>query len=126
MAANIKGRGAVSEDSIQMSPYLRLALKLAYRTTTNRHRVGAVIVKGGKILGMAHNMGTKHAEERALCAPWRSEVVGATAYVARPLYNKRMQVGLARPCEKCLQALRDAGITKIVYTVQGSWDWERI
>lgn len=108
-----------------MGKFGHLALKKAYQNTTMRHRVGCVISKGGRILSVEHNLGTHHAEERATNKIWRSELIGATAYVARPLYDKKIGVGLARPCFKCEKLLRSLGIKKIVYSVNGGWNWER-
>lgn len=39
---------------------------------------------------------------------------GATIYVAR--VNKRGQTRLSRPCDRCYQAIVDAGVGRIVYT----------
>ena len=108
-----------------MGKYLRLALKEAYKVKTNRHRIGCVVVKGGKILGVGHNLFTKHAEERATNGIWHSELVGATVYVARPMYHKDMTIGLAKPCKNCERLLRDLGIKKVVYSNNGGWDFER-
>ncbi len=108
-----------------MSKFGKIALKKALEYTLARHRVGCVVVKGGKIISVEHNLYTKHAEERATNKVWRSELVGATVYVARPLYNDKVLIGLAKPCADCEKLLRELGIKKVVYSTHGGWDFER-
>jgi diaminohydroxyphosphoribosylaminopyrimidine deaminase/5-amino-6-(5-phosphoribosylamino)uracil reductase len=95
--------------------YLRLALRLArrgYGTTSPNPMVGAVLVKGGKIIGRGwhHRAGEPHAEINALRnARGRGHhVKGATLYVT------------LEPCcthgrtPPCTEALRAAGIKRVV------------
>ena len=66
------------------SDYMRLALRLArrgYGTTSPNPMVGAVLVKGGKIIGRGwhHRAGEPHAEIEALGdAPMRVEPPAST------------------------------------------------
>jgi deoxycytidylate deaminase len=76
-------------------------------------------------LSVEHNLYTRHAEERATHKVWRSELVGATVYVARPMYTKNVPIGLAKPCVNCEKLLRGLGIKKVVYSTMGGWDYER-
>ncbi len=108
-----------------MGKFGKIALKKAMEYTLGRHRVGCVVVKGGKILSVEHNLYTKHAEERATNKVWRSEMVGATVYVARPLYTEEVPIGLAKPCEDCEKLLRQLGVKKVVYSTQNGWNYER-
>jgi deoxycytidylate deaminase len=108
-----------------MGKYGKIALKKALENDVQRHRVGCAVVKGGKILSVEHNLYTKHAEERATNKVWRSELVGATVYVARPMYNEEVPIGLAKPCSDCEKLLRSLGIKKVVYSNNGGWDFER-
>jgi diaminohydroxyphosphoribosylaminopyrimidine deaminase/5-amino-6-(5-phosphoribosylamino)uracil reductase len=96
-------------------PYLRLALRLArrgYGTTSPNPMVGAVLVKGGKIIGRGwhHRSGEPHAEiealrdvqERGLAAD------GATLYVTLEPCCTR---GRTPPCTDAILA---AGIKRVV------------
>jgi pyrimidine deaminase RibD-like protein len=117
-----------------MPKFYRLALKMAYMCSTNRHRVGCIVARGGKIISMSHNHKIRHAEERACSVPWASELEGATVYVVRPLYDAQMgywapakiNLGCARPCPKCMEILKANKIKKVVYSIEGGWAWERI
>lgn len=57
-----------------------------------------------------------HAEESALKYCNRTE--GAVAYVAR--INTKGEPRQSRPCPRCMQALKDAGIKRVIYTINGS------
>lgn len=89
---------------------------------------GAVIVKGGRVLSVGLNKFrnhptiipneyiktscSTHAEIDALRKV--SDVRGAVMYIAR--VNKSGQHRLSRPCNYCYEAIREAGISKIVFT----------
>lgn len=102
------------------------ALKLALAVcehSEERYKLGAVIFKrkpisfgynktnrnwpGGTTYG--HWSGSLHAEIHALIAA-RSTVKGASIFVARK--HER----LAKPCNACMAALKEAGIDKVYYT----------
>ncbi|WP_414167549.1 hypothetical protein ACMATS_08730 [Streptoverticillium reticulum] len=102
--------------------HVTIALKEATRSQC-RFRVGAVLVKGGRILGRSCNRrrnsartdfrhATFHAEEmlmRSIDAPRRSEV-----YVAR--LSSTGAPMLARPCPRCQHLLVSCGVTLAHYT----------
>ena len=96
-------------------PYMRLALRLArrgYGTTSPNPMVGAVLVKGGKIIGRGwhHRAGEPHAEIEALRdAQERGHTVkGATLYVTLEPCCTR---GRTPPCTDAIVA---AGIKRVV------------
>jgi deoxycytidylate deaminase len=87
---------------------------------------GAVIVKGGRV--MSHGVNTfrnapnaslppgsvtEHAEEAALRI-LNGNARGAKIYIARVM--KSGQTGLSRPCNRCYEAIVNAGIKEIIYT----------
>ena len=95
--------------------FMRLALRLArrgYGRTSPNPMVGAVVVKGGKILGRGwhHRAGEPHAEIEALrdAAKNRRETKGATLYVTlEPCCTH----GRTPPCTDAIIA---AGIRRVV------------
>ena len=97
------------------APYMRLALRLArrgYGTTSPNPMVGAVLVKGGRIIGRGwhHRVGEPHAEIEALRdAQTRGhKVKGATLYVTlEPCCTH----GRTPPCTDAIVA---AGIKRVV------------
>lgn len=105
-----------------MPPYLKLALKQAALSQC-RYRVGAVLVKGNRVLahtsnryrnapGIDYAHATFHAEE-ALLRRTRAPH-GAIIYVAR--INRAGAPALARPCTRCQEALASHGVTLARYT----------
>jgi len=99
------------------------------KTSQERHKHACIIVKGGAIQGYGVNTRRNipgiidnidalgdHAEARALKNSTKTE--GAVAFIAR--VNKNDQERMSRPCPKCIKALKEAGIKKIVYTIDGS------
>lgn len=102
--------------------FLSVATKLAF-TSDNRFRVGAIVVKSGRVLGGSSNITRKspstppnrfstHAEVAAIKVA--SETHGSTLYVSR--VNSINLNALARPCSWCIQKIMESGIDKVVYT----------
>jgi tRNA(Arg) A34 adenosine deaminase TadA len=108
------------------SSFLVATTKIA-STSPNRFRMGAMIVKSGRVLGGAVNI-TKaspstppnrfstHAEINAMRVA--SDTQDATMYVAR--VDKFENTVLARPCAWCIQKILEAGIYKVVFTTNDS------
>lgn len=99
-----------------MKSWYNLAYKTALKSNHEKHRMGAVIVQGGRVIshspnGHSRRWGlekfSRHAEARALS---RLECLeGATIIVAR------VNNGCSKPCDRCQERIRKAGISKIVY-----------
>lgn len=105
-----------------MSRWVKLALKLTQYSKRHQHKMAAVIVRGGSVISSATNShaiehGTwsysKHAEARAIHP--HQDMSGGTIVIARE--GNRM----SKPCPKCMELIRKAGISKIVYS---NWDGE--
>src|ERR1035438_2697018 len=95
--------------------YMRLALRLArrgYGVTSPNPMVGAVLVKGGKIIGRGwhHRAGEPHAEIEALrqAQARGHKIKGATLYVTLEPCSTH---GRTPPCT---EAIRAAGIKRVV------------
>ena len=103
--------------------------------------MGAVIMKGGRVLGAGcnsvHNFSrynphpykdSIHAEVRAAINAIKSgpssRLYGSTIYVGRVCSSGASR--LARPCVSCLRFLKNLGISKIVYTTNEGINHERI
>ncbi|MFE4583459.1 cytidine/deoxycytidylate deaminase family protein [Streptomyces chartreusis] len=101
---------------------IKLAIKQAARSQC-RHRVGAVLTAGSRVLVASPNLhrnsptidyrhATFHAEEatlRRIRNPRRTVI-----YVAR--LSARGLPTLAKPCDRCEEALRLAGVSRAYYT----------
>lgn len=103
--------------------FLGAAARIA-ATSTYRFRMAAMLVKSGRVLGADTNMYkvsrhtppnrfSTHAEVRVIKNTKNTD--GATLYVARLLNDNT--VSMAKPCAWCMATMLDAGINKIVYTI---------
>lgn len=105
----------------------RIAAREALKSSFKQHRLGAVIVKGSRILATGFNKRgynsvshrpTMHAEASAILKLLKQrrlhDLVGSELYVTR--YTRGGMVGMARPCTDCMHLINSVGITKIHYT----------
>lgn len=111
--------------------FLNLAMRAAESSDCHQ-RHGAIVVRSGSVLSIGTNKwrndistaGILHDEGRSKDISIHAEVDalsrvnnprGATIYVAR--VNRTGKPRLSKPCPDCAKALREAGISKVVYTV---------
>lgn len=105
----------------------RHASKQASRATGVKHKLGAVIVKGGRVLSTGYNeirysrfIGhtTVHAEESAivklLSRRALEQLQNSDIYVSRVCPSGL--AGLAMPCTRCMDLIRSVGIKRVHYT----------
>lgn len=92
-----------------------------------KQRHGAVLVRSGRVISVGWNVlkndpnniseqhmdyCSVHAEAMAIARA--SRPAGATIYIAR---NKSGQERFSKPCSGCERAILEAGISRVVYTV---------
>jgi dCMP deaminase len=121
--------------------YLNLALAVSTRSTCLKKHYGCVIVKNGEIISTGYNNPPRgephcwtctktcsgkdeatylscpsiHAEQNALLAASRQEMLGADLYLAG--YDVKSGEPIeceAWPCEICLRLIKNAGIYRII------------
>jgi deoxycytidylate deaminase len=103
--------------------FVSAASKIAL-TSDNRFRVGAIVVKSGRVMGGSPNITrssprtppnrfSTHAEIAAI--NFSSHCDKATIYIAR--LNNSNQYSISKPCAWCIQKIIESGITKVVYTL---------
>lgn len=109
---------------------------LAAGGITVTHHHAAIIIKGGRTLGVGVNRMTNHpdhvpdvkrqasihAEVAAVRACGNSDLRGATIYVAR--VNRRGEQAMSKPCQNCQDFLVERGIKKIFYTIESSIEFD--
>jgi dCMP deaminase len=108
--------------------YLSIARYLA-KKSQSRQKHGAIVVRGGSVLGMGYNKDrnhpsrvspehikthcSRHAELEAIRdAKWN--VKGAVLYVAR--VNSRDEDRNSKPCMLCEKIIIETEIKKVIYT----------
>ena len=104
----------------------RIAEKQARKSTFEKHRLGAAIVKGNRVLATGFNeirysditkQSTVHAEESAIIQLLKSnrlhDLLGSKLYVTR--FTKAGSVACSRPCSRCLALMRSVGISRMFY-----------
>lgn len=107
---------------------MRLAAKLSEHSE-HKYQVGAVIMRGNRILGLGfnqvkthpkstHPFKTCHAETVALLQCQREDTKGATCYVYRRL--KDGTASMSRPCPSCEAMLKERGINTVYYTTSNN------
>lgn len=105
----------------------RLASKAALNSEHRQHRMGAVIVKGGRVLSTGYNQlrpskligtNTLHAEAHAVLKLLKDnrlhDLVGSDCYVTR--FTRGGRVGMSRPCPHCMELLRSSGVRRVYFT----------
>lgn len=111
--------------------FINYALFIAKLSKHRRHKVGAIITKGSRILSVGinkvkthplqHNTHTKkhgksiHAELSAILGLSTNQRRGSTIYVARLLADE--SYGLAKPCSYCMALIEEVEIKKVVWTI---------
>jgi deoxycytidylate deaminase len=108
--------------------FLSVARYLASKSDS-RHRHGAVIVKGGSVIGTGYNKDRNHPDfvspehikshcsvhaeiEAIRDAGWN--VKGAVLYVAR--VNAHGKDRYSKPCDRCTVVIEETQIKKVIYT----------
>lgn len=105
--------------------YFAIARALSIKGQHPQHRLGCVLVKKGRIIGLGWNLlkthprsphpyNSIHAEFNALLGADPGDLKGSTAYVYRQ--HKDGSRAIAKPCKYCERALRDSGVYRVVYT----------
>jgi len=105
----------------------RIAEKQAKKSSFLKHRVGAVIMKGSRVISTGFNSirynrfskrPTAHAEAAAITNLLRQgrmdDLCNSDIYVTR--FTKSGNVSCAAPCIHCRELIQAVGIRKIFYT----------
>jgi pyrimidine deaminase RibD-like protein len=115
---------------------LRYAIKIAEANDCYpKWKLGCVVKKGGAVQAIGWNIKkgdptylddhtncSVHAEIHAL-RQMNYEASGCTLFVARIM--KAGGIGLAKPCHNCQQVIEDAGVKRVIFTIdehtEGVW-----
>lgn len=103
-----------------MLKMLERAIGLSFTGSEERkYKFGALCERTDGVIVTATNGGV--AGERTPAAHAESRIsrkadVGSVVYVARTLRGTKV-VALARPCSRCVSAMRNRGVSKCYYTI---------
>jgi|SRR5581483_1298042 len=115
--------------------FINLAKKASEKSDHHKYKMGCVIAKGNKVLGIGfntnkthprspHTYKSIHAEFMAWMNAGYSDIAGATAYVFRQ--QKDGTLAMAKPCECCWQFLVESGVSEVVYSFEGTYKKESL
>ena len=109
----------------------RIAEKQALKSVHAKHKVGAVIVRGSRIISTGFNelrpsalihRPTLHAEASAILKLLKEsrlhDLSGSDIYVTR--FTKGGHTGLSKPCKGCMELIRSVGIKRVYFTTDNS------
>lgn len=124
------------QDLIDSLPFgLRMA-RTGFMRSNEKIKVGAAYVEGGLIV-----IGSNHRKSSPILLkygyPFVDSIHAETMALARVdnckhgvvyVYRETRNGGLAmsRPCEACMRLLHDRGVRRMIYTVAGSWQEEKV
>lgn len=108
----------------------RLAKLISYHSNY-KQRIGVAIYKGARLVSTGFNYlkthpkyaskyPSIHAEISAIIKA-QTDLNGCAIYVYRE-HNKYKTPMLSLPCNNCMSAIFEAGISKIYFTTDGGWD----
>jgi len=117
---------------------MTLAVSTAEKSNHDKWKLGSVIWRGGSVISTGFNrvkndpaivedekyfQCTIHAEVDALRNA--GETSGAKLFVAR--VTKGGNLALAKPCNRCMKAIKEHGIKRVYYTdSNGEWTFFRV
>lgn len=137
-----KGKKNMKERISKDTYYLNIAMAVSERSTCLRRKYGAVVVKNDEIVSTGYNgacrgekscletqecirnkLGIKkgeryelckavHAEQNAIISASRSEMMGATIYIAGTEYESG-EIADGRPCDICEKLIKNSGIERV-------------
>lgn len=117
---------------------MSLAIETAHKSEHSKWKLGSVVWRGGSVISTGFNrvrndpsvvedekyfMCTVHAEVDALRNAGSTD--GAKLFVAR--VRRSGGIGLAKPCARCMDTIREHGIKRVYYTDDcGEWSYFRV
>ena len=115
--------------------FFKLAKRASQLSDHKKHQIGSVLVRKNRVISIAcnklkthpkskHQFSSSHAEFRTLLGLTKEETKGCSVYVYRELKNGRLAP--SRPCESCMEIIREMEVDKIHYTVYNGFVTEKI
>ena len=108
----------------------RIVLRHSDPDTHSKFRLVAVFARGSRVISYGYNSFlpltgqqpfSRHAEEAALSRVPHDLIGDGDLYICRALADGTY--GMARPCPSCMEAIREAGIDTIHYSLDNNNGW---
>ena len=93
---------------------IKTLIRHAANAGHHQHHHVAILTKGGSVIAIGVNRGTRHAEDSVLRKVWPNRRRGLVLWSFR--LTKTGKLAQAKPCSKCQKMLLCNGITKVVYS----------
>jgi len=102
---------------------IKAVAQAASRSTHAKSRHGAMLVKGGRVLALAWNSYSKHAEIAVMKQVTADQCKRSIIWTVRIRKDGRLLLGL--PCISCLRDMQAAGVKMVWYSLaNGEMDWK--
>lgn len=111
--------------------FFALAKNIACQSEFKTFKHGAVLVRGGSVINVAHNQcvhsklaerfkkhngwATRHSEINVILGVNRKVTTGADVYVVR--VNNTGELKNSRPCNMCIDTMKFVGIGRVFYSI---------
>jgi tRNA(Arg) A34 adenosine deaminase TadA len=115
----------------KIDKYFSIAKKEAKKAKNEDYKHGAVLVKGGSIISVSHNVSipskfadrykihggiaTRHAEINCVLGLDKKVTSGAVLFVVR--VSRGGNLRLSKPCPMCRSVLEYVGVKKVYYSI---------
>jgi len=126
------------------SRYFELAESVSNLSDYPRIHIGSVIVKNKEVVSVGQNMMKTHpaqhrynqyvphpfnqdylhSEINAIRKARAENLRGSTLYIFRR--DRNGNTAMCRPCNACMQAIKDSGIKEIYYSIPNGYSYERV
>lgn len=99
---------------LNFDKYIRFAGRYAIKSNHYQYKLVALVIRSGKVISVGYNLDHTHAEDMAINRGWRSNLNGCELMVLR--FKNDGSIGMARPCDLCMERIKLAGIKRIYYS----------
>lgn len=108
-----------------MKDLIDLALKEARKEDNRTFLLGAIAIRGDGVLVRSRNGFPPRPEQKAHCEIKILRKAGKKAEIVVIVrWSKlRQELAIAKPCDNCMNALRKAGVRKVIYSI-GPDEWK--
>ena len=94
--------------------YINCATRLAKRSSHRDYKLGALLIRGGRILASAVNAPRYSGHAEMVAIRRAGDVTNGILIVIRRTRSGRLS--MSKPCEKCMYGIVRAGIRRVIFS----------